>query len=440
MTDFADENLGVLPSKQAVSGQRADTGARPASTARRGRRTGKWSREQLLYRTASVANATDNVEAAARGILAELCQSGMWQVGRAYLRVGGDRANNGCWLVVTAGVPPLPTGFTAGERVVSSDPAEWMLARAALTQDRGIAETIDCSAGLRAGCAVPVRYQGRVLGAIELYTAGALPRERGLLDTLLEAGEQLAQVVVRMWNHREALRQQQELSQTGRLASMRELARNLAHEVNQPLAAVVSYAGGALQLLEQGRADPGKLKRALEQVGAQAKRASCIIQDFRESLRREDMRHERLDPRVLVRETASLMENAAQEAGATLQIRLPPEVPAVEGDPVQLQQVLINLIRNAIESLSSTQRSPRLLEVAVDGGDQVEIRVCDSGVGMADDLLPQLFTPFLTTKPHGLGMGLSVSRSIVEFHGGRMSAENNPDGGMTFRVRLPLAR
>src|SRR5690606_1911729 len=222
--------------------------------------------------------------------------------------------------------------------------------------------------------------------------------------------------------------------------SMRELARNLAHEVNQPLAAVVSYAGGALQLLEQGRADPAKLKRALEQVGVQAKRASRIIQDFREFLRREEMRHEKLDLRLLVSEAVALVESAAREAGVTLQLRLPPALPSIEGDPVQLQQVLINLMHNAIESLSSAEVPQRLLEVLVDADrEQVEILVRDSGVGMPDDLLPQLFTPFLTTKPHGLGMGLPVSRSIVEFHGGRMSGESNPQGGMTFRVRLPLA-
>jgi signal transduction histidine kinase len=438
MTDLVDEPFGMLPTKQAARSRAGDTGTQAGSRGRRGRRAAEWSREYLLYRTASVANAADNVEAAARGILIELCRSGLWQVGCAYLRLSGDPAGDSRWLVVTAGTQPAPQGFTAGERRGCTGPECGSLAELALSQDRGVSELLD-DHPMGAGCAVPVRHHGRLLGAIELYGADAPPHPRGLLDTLVEVGEQLAHVVARAWRQREALRQQQELSQTGRLASMRELARNLAHEVNQPLAAVVSYAGGALQLLEQGRADRDKLKRALEQVGAQAKRASNIIQDFREFLRREDVRHERLDLHALVREAVALVDGAARDAGATLQVRLPAELPPVEGDPVQLQQVLINLMHNAIESLNGGVRQ-RVVEIAVESGDQVEIRVRDSGVGMPQDLLPQLFTPFLTTKPHGLGMGLPVSRSIVEFHGGRMSAENNAEGGMTFRVRLPIVR
>lgn len=436
MTDVIDDQLGMLSSKNAGRRRSSDVGSRTASSTRRGAQTGNVSREQLLYRTASIANAADSAEAAAESILAELCSGGVWKRGHAYLQISSDGAVGGRWLVVAAGGQSSLASMPA----VSFGPAERTLAHTALTQDRGIVETFDGNDGFGAGCAVPIRYRGRVLGALELHAVRCMPWERGLLDVLIEIGEQLAHVIVRGWNQRDALRQQQELSQTGRLASMRELARNLAHEVNQPLAAVVSYAGGALQLLEQGRADPDKLKRALEQVGIQAKRASRIIQDFREFLRREDMRHERLDLRVLVRETVALVETSAREAGATLNLRLPAEVPEIEGDPVQLQQVLINLLSNAIESLGSGRVVQRLLEVAVAVDDQVEIQVTDTGVGMPKDLLPQLFTPFLTTKPHGLGMGLPVSRSIVEFHGGRMSAENNPDGGMTFRVRLPIAR
>ena len=440
MMNLMNEQLSFLPLKWVVHNRKTDLNKNSAISAGRKQRVTGWSRSELLYRAASIANAADSIEVAARNILAEFCRTGLWTLGRIYLRVSSDHSVNGRWLVITAGAAPLPPGWEAGEQFTSADPAEGTLAHTAWKQDRGLVASIDFLEELSAGVAVPVRYLGRVLGAIELYSPGPLPHERGLLDTLLEVGGQLAQVLIRQRNHRAALRQQQELLHIGRLASLRELARNLAHEVNQPLAAVVSYAGGALQLLEQGRADPDKLKRALEQVGVQAKRASNIIQDFRESLRREDMRHERLDLRALVAETAALMEGVVREVGATMRVKLPTEVSAVEGDPVQLQQVLLNLMHNAIESLSHAEMSQRLLEIEVDTDDQVEVRIRDTGVGMASDLLPQLFTPFLTTKPHGLGMGLPVSRSIVEFHGGRMSADNNPEGGMTFRVRLPRAR
>lgn len=435
-----NERLSPRLTDRAVRNRRANLDNQPTSTGRGKRRAAGWASGELLYRAASIANAADSTDAAARDILLELCRTGYWAVGRAFFRVGNDHSIDSRWLVVTAGPAPLPPSWQVGEQLLAVGPAEKTLAHVALEEDRGVAESVDDLEGLSSGVAAPIRHLGRVLGVIELYGAGALPQEPGLLDALVEIGEQLAQVLIRQRSHREALRQQQELLHIGRLASMRELARNLAHEVNQPLAAVVSYAGGALQLLEQGRAEPDKLKRALEQVGVQAKRASNIIQEFREFLRREDMRHERLDLRALVDDTAMLMANVVREAGANLVVKLPAELPEVEGDPVQLQQVLINLMYNAVESLSSARTPQRMLEIEAEADEQIEIRVRDTGVGMPSDLLPQLFTPFLTTKPHGLGMGLPVSRSIVEFHGGRMSADNNPEGGMTFRVRLPLAR
>lgn len=440
VNDLMNERLSPLLSERAVRKRRMHLDNQPSSAGASRRRTAPWAANELLYRVASIANAADSTDAAARDILLELCRTGYWVAGRAFLRIGNDHSLDSRWLMVATGTTTLPPGWQAGEQLLATGPEEKTLAHIAWEQNRGVAQSVDYLAGLSSGVAVPIRHLGRVLGVIELYSPDALPKEPGLLDTLMEMGEQLAQVLIRQRSHREALRQQQELLHIGRLASMRELARNLAHEVNQPLAAVVSYAGGALQLIEQGRAKPEKLKRALEQVGVQAKRASNIIQEFREFLRREDMRHERLDLCSLVNETALLMENVVREAGANLVVKLPQELPEVEGDPVQLQQVLINLMYNAVESLSSAETSLRQLEIEVESGEQIEIRIRDTGTGMPSDLLPQLFTPFLTTKPHGLGMGLPVSRSIVEFHGGRMSADNNSEGGMTFRVRLPLAR
>lgn len=436
MNEWLSPRIG----ERAVRNRRMESDSQLATTGRSRCRTAAWVASELLYRAASIANAADSTDTTAKNIILELCQTGHWTVGRAFLRINGESAE-GPWLVICAGTGVLPPGWQAGEQLLAAGPMRPALARIAWEENRGVAASIDFLEGLSSGVAVPVRHLGRVQGAIELYGPGAVPQEPGLLDTLLEIGEQLAHVLMRQRRHREALRQQQELLHIGRLASMRELARNLAHEVNQPLAAVVSYAGGALQLLAQGRAEPDKLKRALEQVGVQAKRASNIIQEFREFLRRGDTRHERLDLRKLINETAMLMASVVREAGANLVVRLPPELPEIEGDPIQLQQVLINLIHNAVESLSGAPASRRrLLEIEVEVDEQVEIRVRDTGVGMPGELLPQLFTPFLTTKPHGLGMGLPVSRSIVEFHGGRMSADNNPDGGMTFRVRLPPAR
>lgn len=392
----------------------------------------------LLYRVAKLANAATSAEAAARDILAELCCDDAWVAGRILLLHGRAGVRN-AWFVTSRVMPSACVDFAAEEGHVDRGPVEPALAHVAWTQDRGVAMAANDSCP-HPGVAVPLRQGARVFGALELYAAESLPRQQGLLDVLQQIGELLAQVIVREQSHREALKQQQELMHIGRLASMGELARNLAHEVNQPLAAVVSYAGGALQLLEQGKSDPEKFRRALEQVGVQAKRAANIIQEFRGFLRREDRRHEQLDLAALVRDTAAIMEVAVQDVGATMQVELPENVPVIEGDPVQLQQVFINLIYNAVESLAGAGLAQRRLLVKVEVGEQVEVRICDTGGGISPDLLPQLFAPFLTTKPRGLGMGLPVSRSIIEFHGGRISADCNPGGGMSFRVRLPLMR
>jgi len=403
--------------------------------ARNGASTEFWL--SLLCASATIANAAADVETAARGIIERVCSDAGWSEGRVYLRLTDSQAAHDHWLVIVAGVPGV---YGEGsECLTRQGPPAGSVAAQAIAEDR------PCwwpgAGGGPDACALPIRDGGSVIGALMLQRpAGSAPLLPDELQVLQQIAAQLGLVQARVRLQRSALRQQQELALTGRLASMRELARNLAHEVNQPLAAVVSYAGGALQLLEQGRGEEAKLRRALEQIGVQAKRASGIILEFREFLRRQDTRHERLDVAALVHDAARLVQARAREAGVTIEFDLPPRLSPVVGDRVQLQQVLINLIENAVEAMAAAGSGERRLLISVVEDSQLEIRIRDSGVGMAPDLLPQLFTPFLTTKPHGLGMGLPISRSIVEFHGGRLSGENNPDGGMTFRVRLPAAR
>ena len=389
----------------------------------------------LLYTCARTANAADRADSATREIIYLVTKATGWPAGRACLRLSAS-ADSDRWLVVVAGAPVLPADLAVEglSGVGPSETGRLALAEGGIRMQPG-------TAGNPGRIALPIRQgEGEPMGVIEFYCDRAVSLEPALEEALIEISDQLARVTVRGWAQRADLRQQAELALTARLASMRELARNLAHEVNQPLAAVVGYAGGALQLLEQGRADEDKMRRALEQVGVQAKRASGIIQEFREFLRREDARQDRVDLRQLVDSAVALAADAARETGVTVRLDMPPSLPAVVGDPVQLQQVLINLIQNAIESMSAPEVRTRRLDLEASVSDQLELRIRDSGTGMAPELVPQLFTPFLTTKPHGLGMGLPISRSIVEFHGGRLSGENNPDGGMTFRIRLPLAK
>jgi signal transduction histidine kinase len=435
--ELADKQTPTSRSLRSGAGAHGPGGSRGASKA-----VGLGSSRfplALLYASASIANAAESAEGAAAQIIALVLNETGWTAGRAFIRLSNDGHGGGRWLLVSGGEPSLPKELAGAERLTAEGPAAGSLAATALADGDVHCET-SASRGLRCGCAVPIRKGEAILGVLEFYSEHTGEIGVEFKRALGEVAGHLGHVIARGWTLRASVRQQGELAQNGRLASMRELARNLAHEVNQPLAAVVAYAGGALQLLEQGRGDEQKMRRALEQIGLQAKRASGIIQEFREFLRREDPRHERLDVAALIRGAVDLLEDAAQEHGIAIALDLPADLPTIVGDPVQLQQVLINVMQNGIEAMAVVDVAERRLEISADFSDQMEIRVSDTGIGMAPELVPQLFTPFLTTKPHGLGMGLPICRSIVEFHGGRLSGENNPGGGMTFRIRLPQGR
>lgn len=397
----------------------------------------------LKYATAVIANAADAIEPAAEAILQRVCAEAGFRCARGYLHLAGvDQNQASVWLAhyadsgdthseALSGGPPAQS--LAAEALAAGQPLSWHRLPAAALDDALRAEDA------RSGCAVPVIQHGVMIGALAFYSSGSREADAGLLEALSEVAELLGQVVGRVRAQMRALRQQAELARMSRIASMREVAGSLAHEVNQPLAAIVNYCGGAQHLIEQGRAEQDKLVRVLEHVRTQAKRASGIISDLRELLRKSDGTQGRLDINQLIRRSVDLLEAVARDEGVSIETRLARQLPEVIGDDIQLQQVLINLVLNGIEAMSTPGHKPREILISSHADEQVEITVRDSGRGMHDDLLPKLFTPFFTTKAHGLGIGLSISRSIVEFHGGRLSGENNPGGGMSFHLRLPLA-
>jgi two-component system sensor histidine kinase TtrS len=236
-----------------------------------------------------------------------------------------------------------------------------------------------------------------------------------------------------------ARERQAELAHVHRLNTMGEMASGLAHELNQPLAAVVNYAKGAVRRLKKGLVEPGELLGALEQAAAQAERAAAIVRRVRAFIRKEAPRHTALDCNKIVRETADLMSADAERAGARLVLDLAKPFPRVRADAVQLEQVIVNLVRNAIEAMteaSSPTREITLRTLPAAGG-AVEIAVEDTGPGLPAGAPERLFDPFFTTKADGLGLGLSISQSIVEAHGGRLRSAARPGGGTVFRFALP---
>jgi PAS domain S-box-containing protein len=239
----------------------------------------------------------------------------------------------------------------------------------------------------------------------------------------------------------EAARQHQaELAHVARLGTMGGMAAGLAHELNQPLAAIVSYARGCIRRI-RGGAEPPELIEALEHIATQAVRAGEVIRRIRNFARKEEPKREPVDVNELVREAVRFSESEARKQEVAIRLSLTARLPLVEADSVQVEQVLINLLRNAFDATrdSDSDRAEVLVETALDGRDGVVVRVRDWGKGILPAIADRVFDPFFTTKPTGLGMGLSISRSLIEAHGGRLWATPNPDRGTTFHFTLPLA-
>ncbi len=233
---------------------------------------------------------------------------------------------------------------------------------------------------------------------------------------------------------------QSELVHVSRLSAMGEMASALAHELNQPLAAISNYMKGSRRLLADSH-DPNKSKieNALDRSAEQALRAGQIIRRLRDFVSRGESEKRVESLSKLIEEAAALGLAGAREQGVQLRFDLNPEHDLVLVDRVQIQQVLVNLFRNSLEAITySPQRELSALNAKV-ADDMIEVAISDTGPGIPDDVMPNLFQTFYTTKDTGMGVGLSISRSIIEAHGGQMWAEGNSSGGATFRFTLPAA-
>ena len=233
---------------------------------------------------------------------------------------------------------------------------------------------------------------------------------------------------------------QSEIAHVSRLSAMGEMASALAHELNQPLAAISNYMKGSRRLLASSE-DPNaaKIASAMDRAAEQALRAGQIIRRLRDFVARGESEKRVESLSKLIEEAGALGLTGAREQGILLRFNLDPDCDLVLVDRVQIQQVLVNLFRNALEAMADTARRELVVENARAAEDMIEVEVSDTGHGFSDDVRTKLFQTFFTTKETGMGVGLSISRTIVEAHGGRMSVESNPSGGATFRFTLPAA-
>jgi C4-dicarboxylate-specific signal transduction histidine kinase len=230
-----------------------------------------------------------------------------------------------------------------------------------------------------------------------------------------------------------------ELTRAARITTIGELTASIAHEVNQPLAAVVANADACVAWLSREKPDLAEARSAAERATQGATRASEVIARIRSLISKATPEKSRVPLNQIMEQTAALAEGQAARNHVAIKLELSPDLLIVLGDSIQLQQVVLNLIVNGIEAMTSVTDRPRMLTLRTEPDDkgQVRVSVRDSGVGLNEEVMRRLFEPFFTTRAKGMGMGLSISRSIIEAHGGRLWAESNGSGGATFQFTLP---
>jgi two-component system sensor kinase FixL len=231
---------------------------------------------------------------------------------------------------------------------------------------------------------------------------------------------------------------QSELVHVSRLTAMGEMASSLAHELNQPLSAITSYMRGAGTLLKAEQVDKDRIREALDRSAVQALRAGDIIKRLREFVAKGETQHALENPATLLEEAAALALVGAREQGVRVSLRCDHDLPDIVVDKIQIQQVALNLIRNAVEAMETASR--RELTIGVARQDSFAFfSVADTGTGIAPEIAEHLFQPFVTSKENGMGVGLSICRTIIEAHGGRISARSNDGVGTVFEFTLPFA-
>lgn len=235
--------------------------------------------------------------------------------------------------------------------------------------------------------------------------------------------------------------QDENLARTARLVTLGEMASTLAHELNQPLGAIASYAAGGLNLVDAGHGNPALVRTAFEKLAAQARRAGLIIRRIQDFVKKREPHFAPLDVAEIAGEAMGLLAADAREMGVRLTLKAPKSsLPPVLADRILIEQVLVNLIRNGMEAMAEGPRSGNQMTIRLqEEGGMVRLDVADQGPGIPAALSDQLFDPFTTTKSHGMGMGLNICRSIVEMHRGSLSHMPNPGGGTVFSVTLPVA-
>jgi two-component system, LuxR family, sensor kinase FixL len=240
----------------------------------------------------------------------------------------------------------------------------------------------------------------------------------------------------------EAKQRREELNHLSRVALIGEMSASIAHELNQPLTGIASNASAGQRFIDRGKIDPQEIRDLLADIGADARRASDVVRQIRSMIRKEQTPRQRISLNDIVTNVVHMVGSDALLHSCELKMSLDEKLPAVEGDPVQMQQILVNLLVNAFDAMRDIPVSKRKVEITTgqNGDGTVRTSVRDFGIGISPETNERMFEQFFTTKTEGLGMGLAIARSIVESHGGKIEAENAEQGGARFSFTLPTSR
>jgi PAS domain S-box-containing protein len=403
------------------------------------RRMAQHAVTQILAEAATLEEATPR-------ILRAVCECLVWDVGALWRtdREGGVLRCVEVWHNESTAVPEFEADsrertFTPGSglpgRVWSSREPAYV---SDLVHDSNFLRApIAVREGLHAAFGFPIVLGGEVLGVMEFFSHEIRPADRDLLNMTATIGSQIGQFIERKQAEDALHYAQAELAHVTRVATLGELTASIAHEINQPLAAVVNNATACVHWLAAHNLE--EARESAEFVIADGHRAGEIIGRIRALIKKAPARKDRVDVNETILEVIALARSEVQSNGVSLRTRLGDELPLVLGDRIQLQQVILNLMINAIEAMNEVGDAPRELWISSvkDDSQSVLVSVRDSGPGLNPDSLDRLFHAFYTTKPHGMGMGLAISRSIVEAHGGRLWAAANVPHGAVFQFTLP---
>lgn len=258
---------------------------------------------------------------------------------------------------------------------------------------------------------------------------GIVRGERIFLGIITDISERLTR-------ERKILELQSEMLRVSRLTDMGQIAAGLAHELNQPLTAILNYTNACLDIADE-RGDP-EMKSVLGKVGEQATRAGNIIRRLRSFIEKRGPNRVEEDIARTVDEAIRLGQINAEERGIRLRVSIERNLPGVMIDRIQIQQVLINLMKNAAEAMEQSTQRELVVTIGHATPSLLQVSVADTGPGISEEMREKLFTPFVSSKSNGMGMGLSICRGIIESHGGRLWLENNPGGGAIFRFNIPI--